>query len=91
MDKTISFGQALAHCAGTTSYWVGIIIVLLVIAAAITIVWRVQRKYEVNPYAKVIGAFVLAAALLVAILGRPANIAANTTQEQAARGVYIGY
>jgi len=93
MDKNISFGQALAHCAGTSSYWWGIIIVLIVAAALVAgvILYEKKKGVEVYPLVKIIGAFAIVVALAISILGRPANLAANTTQEQAARGVYIGY
>jgi formate-dependent nitrite reductase membrane component NrfD len=93
MDKNISFGQALHYCAGTSSYWWGIVIVLFIAAILVAAVIYYQNKkgVEVNPVAKVIGAFAIVVAIFIAVLGRPANIAANTTQEQAARGVYIGY
>jgi hypothetical protein len=93
MDKNISFGRALHYCASTSSYWSGIIIVLIVAAILVAgvIVYQNKKGVEVNPVAKVIGAFAVVVAIFIAVLGRPANIAANTTQEQAARGVYIGY
>jgi len=35
--------------------------------------------------------FVLMALLMTALMVRPSEVAANTTVEQAARGVFIGY
>jgi len=93
MDKNISFGQAMAHCAGTSSYWWGIAIVLIVSVILVVgvIIYQNKRGEEVYPLAKIIGGFAIVAAIFIAVFGRPANVAANTTQEQAARGVYIGY
>lgn len=93
MDKNISFGQALAHCAGTSSYWWGIIIVLIIAGILIggVIFYEKKKGVEVSQLGKIIGAFAIVVAIAIAVLGRPVNVAANTTQEQAARGVYIGY
>jgi hypothetical protein len=91
MDKNISLGQAFAHCASTDSYWIWIIIAVVVSITAGMILTRANSKSEVNPMVKMLVYFAIAALILCSIFVRPCTIAANTTQEQAARGVYIGY
>lgn len=91
MDKNISLGWAFAHCATTGSYWLWIIIAVLASIAAAVILTRANNKSEVNPMVKMLVYFAIAVAILCSIFVRPCNVAANTTEEQAARGVYIGY
>lgn len=87
----ISFGAAFAHVAASFSYWAWVIVAGL---AAGVIIYRMVRNYRTSQEwtagHSVILFFVMAL-LLFTILYRPTEVAANTTNEQAARGVYIGY
>lgn len=91
MDKTISLGQAFAHCAGTGSYWLWIVIVVIASAITAFLLTRANDKTEVNPMVKMVIYFAIAAAILCSIFVRPCSVAANTSVEAAARGNYLGY
>ena len=89
MDN-ISILEAFKHCASTGSYWIWLVIgVVIFIGGSIGL----KKSYDKEGWStgKNYILFALIALLLSSILARPADIAANTTKEQAARGVYIGY
>lgn len=90
MNKTISLGKAFAHCASTGSYWawLGVALLIVIIGAII-----IKKSLKTSDWSTghIIGIFGLLVILLLAIFLRPEDIAANTTEEQAARGVFIGY
>ena len=87
----ISLGEAFAHCAKSTSYWVWLVIAFLVfVGVAFTCI----KKYQAGDLeGKEVVKFILVpfVAFVFALLFRPTEVANNTTKEQAARGVYIGY
>ena len=87
MNKTISLSQAFAHFAGTGSYWLWIAIAL--VFAVALVIWMIKSDFGDggNIAAIVVIAFLLA----VAVCYRPFEVKENTSQEQAARGVYLGY
>jgi hypothetical protein len=85
----ISFGQAWGHAATAGGYWVGVILALLLCGAGGYFLKRNYNKTQNWSGGHSAIAVVILALLLVAILVPPASIAANTTVEQAARGVYI--
>ena len=90
MNENISILEAFKHCASTGSYWLWIAIaVVIFIGGGIGL----KKSYDKEGWStgKNFVLFVLIALLLSSILATPADIAANTTKEQAARGVYIGY
>jgi len=91
MEKTISLGQAFAHCASTGSYWLWIVIALVASILTAVILTRANNKSEVNPMVKMAIYFAIAAAILCSIFVRPCSVAANTSVEAAARGNYLGY
>lgn len=85
----ISFGQAFSYCSTLTGYWVWVIIA---VAAAIGIGIYLYKNYQKTQEwsgGKGVILMVCLALILCSILIPPANVAANTTVEQAARGVYI--
>lgn len=90
MDN-ISLGQAFAHVSQSTSYWVWLIIAsCLSIGVFVVLIKKYKNgDLEGKDVAK-FGAIALVI-FLFALLMRPCEVAANTTKEQAARGVYIGY
>jgi hypothetical protein len=90
MNENISILEAFKHCASTGSYWLWLAIsVVIFIGGSIGL----KKAYDKEGWStlKSFVLFVLLGVLLSGILARPADIAANTTKEQAARGVYIGY
>lgn len=88
MNKTISLSHAFSHCASTGSYWLWIGICFLLVAGSFIFI-SVNKKLEQKAkYAFVIIPVIL---LFISIFLRPVEVAANTTEDQAARGVYIGY
>lgn len=87
-DDYITWGQAFNHVAHSFSYWFFIAVTVLAVAAYIIIVSKSDDGWNQG---RVLVLFVLLALFLMALLMRPSEVAANTTVEQAARGVYIGY
>lgn len=85
----IPFSQAFAHvAAGGFSFWGWVI--LAVIIAALAIYAYVINAREGNPYSPLyLGLAILVLGL--AFFYRAGEVSVNTTPEQAARGVYIGY
>jgi purine-cytosine permease-like protein len=90
MNENITLGQAFSHCFGTTSYWIYLIIGIIIFLVGILGLKKSYDKQGWSPEKSLV-LFLLLGILLTAILLRPTDIAANTTKEQAAKGVYIGY
>lgn len=89
--ENITLGQAFGHVAQSTSYWVWLIIASLLLAG---VVYKLIKGYASGDFDGRQVAFYGIIALAIwafALLMRPCEVAANTTKEQAARGVYIGY
>lgn len=88
-EQTISFGQAWSHAFTLTSYKVTL--VLAGVAAGLGVFWiyKDYSKRQTTTIVHIIVGFIALAILLAALLYAPAEMAANTTVEQAARGVYI--
>lgn len=84
----VGLSAAFAHCATLTSYWVWGIIVTLIVAFAI---YFMIKNYQKTGSFSALLMFVLLAALLFVWFYRPSELAWNTTVEQAARGVWIGF
>lgn len=80
----ITFSQAWGHVAGFASYWVWLL--LSIIPAVIYIFYVIVNK---DAELKLPILFVVLAIFLFGLLYAPAECAANTTIEQAARGVFI--
>lgn len=91
-SKNISLGQAWTHVATVNSgsywFWLSIATVVL-IGAAIGIIKYLQTGTFTLGVAGI--AFAALFFFFAALLMRPAEVAANTSVDQAARGVYIGY
>lgn len=92
MEDNITFLEALKYCATTTSYliWVGIGIAVL-IAGLIVNKKALGPTHGWNRGPKMYIMIACILFLILTIIYRPSEISANTTKEQAARGVYIGY
>ena len=89
-SDNISFGRALQHCFSTGSYITWLVICGVIFTGGLVYLVKETKKKGWTVGKQVI-LFVLAAILLTSFLYRPAEVAANTTNEQADRGVYIGY
>ena len=87
----ISLGEAFAHCAQSTSYWVWLLISLAFLGTAVFVCIKKYQNGDLEGKEVVKFILIPLAAFLFALLMRPTEVAANTTKEQAARGVYIGY
>lgn len=85
-DDYISWGQAFDHVSKSFSYW---LFILLAAAPMVYYVWSVV-KGKVETFSLPL-MFVFLVLIALAIFMRPSEVAANTTVEQAARGVFIGY
>jgi len=79
---------AFSHCFGLTSYLVWGFLITGVVGLAI---FQMIKNYQKTGNFSQILLFFLIAALLFAWLYRPSEIAWNTTVEQAAKGVWIGF
>ena len=90
MNENISILEAFKHCADTGSYWLWLAIAIIITIGGCI---GLKKSYDKDGWStgKNFALFVIVALLLFAILYRPAEIAANTTKEQAARDVFIGY
>lgn len=84
----ISWGEAFNHVSKSFSYWLWIIISGGAVGTYVFIVSKSKDGWNAG---KTVILFVLLALLLTSIMVRPSEVAANTTVEQAARGVFIGY
>ena len=87
----ITVGQAFNHVSLSFSYWIWIIPAML---GLIIGGYKLIKGYSDGEIeGKTVGfyGFVLVALNLCAWLIRPCDVAANTTVEQAARGVFIGF
>ncbi len=80
----ITFSQAWGHVAGFASYWVWLALSALPLIGYI--IYLIKDK---NSELKLPVLFVVLAIFLFFLLYDPAECAANTTIEQAARGVFI--
>jgi hypothetical protein len=89
-SKNITIGQAFKHCASSISYWVWIAAAVAVAGAG----WYgVVKSIQASGFSIGIGllAFAVTMLLMLAIFMRPSEVAANTSVDQAAKGIYIGY
>lgn len=92
MDKYISFGEAWKYCASFASYWIWIGAFILALFVGLYVIERMATKANKSmDTVKLVWAIAFILLTLGAASKNPANVAANTTQEQAARGVYIGF
>lgn len=85
--KTITWGQAFQHCLHTGSYATFFIIGIIAVIAAI--VYGLKRAPTWKETVIAIGIALLFAFL--ATFMRPSEVAANTSQDNAAKGIYLGY
>lgn len=90
-SDNITFGQAFSHCASTLSYWLWLIPLGIVMLTGWYFTWRAYSNDQEWTTGKTLICFGLFALFMVSLFMMPAEIAANTTVEQAARGVFIGY
>ena len=89
--ENISFATAWAYCFGTTSYVLWLIVATIISAG---IIYALVRKYNKEQDWSTGNSLLLFVALVIftaALLVRPGEIAANTTQEQFNKGIIIGY
>ena len=89
MNNEITLSQAFHYCFGQTSYVVSLI-VFSIVGIGILIFGIARYKKTGSAVWAVAGLAVGVIMVLAALLGRPVEVKANTTPEQAARGVYIG-
>lgn len=92
MDQTISFGEALAYCASFSSYWIWIGAFVVALVAGLIIIEKMAMKANKSmDTIKLVWVIIMGVIVLYLAFKNPANVAQNTTKEQAARGVYIGF
>lgn len=92
MPEYISFGEAWRYVSSFPSYWIWIGAFIVVLIAGLIAIEKLAIKMnrELNTV-KLVWVIVFAFLIMGAIFKNPTNIAQNTTKEQAARGVYIGW
>ncbi len=84
----VGLPAAFAHCAESVGYWVwGIIATSAVGFGA----WMMKKAYDKDGTFSPVLLFAMAVVLLLAWCYRPSELAWNTTVEQAAKGIWIGY
>lgn len=91
-QEYISTWEAFLYCLTTTSYVVWLAIGFLVLIAGIVAIRTVLNDgtgWGAGNRILVMGLCILF--FILTLIVRPSEISANTTKEQAARGVYIGY
>lgn len=82
--------MAWNHVAGTSSYWIGIICVLVVASQIQFIIYKVEKKANKDlSTVKLVFAVISAFALFFAALYEPSTIAANTNYAMAAKNIWI--
>ena len=84
----VGLSAAFGHCAQSASYWVWGLIVTAGIGFG---AYEMKKAYDRDGSFSPALAFAGAALLLFVWCYRPSELAWNTTVEQAARGVWIGY
>lgn len=87
--QPIGFSAGFAHCVHTGSYWLWLFFAVVISAILLYQVFfsKTEKTDVVKGVLIVVSAFIL----FIAIFMRPAEVGANTSKDQAARGVYIGY
>jgi len=84
----VGMSVAISHCAESAAYWIfGILVTLAGLFGA----YKMKKLYDKDGTFSPLLAFGILAAILFVWLYRPSEIAWNTTVEQAARNVWIGY
>jgi hypothetical protein len=87
----VPWGDAWLHVAHSFSYWLFTIITFLVLVV-VTYKSIVEYKSgDLESESLALRMIIVIAAFAFALLFRPCEVAVNTTVEQAARGVWLGY
>lgn len=87
----ITWGTALGYCMTTASYWIFLVLGVVAFVAALYLSIKKYRNADWDGMKATLvtaGGFVI---FCCCFFIRPSEIAANTTVEQFARGVVIGY
>lgn len=84
----ITWGTAFNHVAQSFGYWLWVFIAFTAVVVYVGLITKSKDGWNQS---RVLVLFLFLALLMFAIMYLPSEIAANTTVEQAARGVYIGY
>lgn len=89
-NDNISFGHAFRYCTSLFWYWFWVVIAVVLGGGGIYFgLWRNYQKKQDWSGGHSVVLFIIVALIFAAFLATPASVAANTTVEQAARGVYI--
>lgn len=89
--KSITLGQAFAHCASTGSYWLWIAITLVLVVGTAIGMFLYAKKTEINPYVKLALIFAMVASLFCCVFIRPCSVAVSTSVTMAAKNHWLGY
>lgn len=87
----VGLAAAFAHCASTVSYWVSGVAITLAVSVLGFFTWRRYKREGLPAMAFGLIGLVILFGLFLAWGYRPSELAWNTTVEQAARGVWVGY
>jgi hypothetical protein len=90
-SDNITWGQAFNHVSHSFTYWLFVIItgLFLLLVTLGSVIQYKKGEIDGSAFAKRV--FVALVIFAFAFFMRPCEVAANTTVEQAARGVWIGY
>lgn len=89
-EDFITWGQAFQHVSHSFGYWLFVVTTTLLLAFVIAAVIKANKQGQDGANLSVF-VFIALVLCLCAWFIRPSEIAANTTVEQAARGIFIGY
>lgn len=85
--KNITWGQAFEHCIHTGSYATFLLIGIIVFIFAIVYALKWAPTWKEGVIAIGVALFFFFLCLFM----RPSEVAANTSVDNAAKGVYLGY
>jgi len=92
MNENISLGEAFRYCASFPSYWIWIGAFIVALICGLIAIEKVAVKEDKDlDGVKLFWVVIFILLLAGAIFKNPTNVRENTTKEQAARGVYIGF
>jgi hypothetical protein len=92
-SKPISLALAFHHCASTSSYWIWLAVVLAIcLGGWVAILVSAKKKPEWDPNTvMLVWGVACLFAIAIAVFARPCDVAANTSVNMAAKGLWLGY
>ena len=88
METHITFNEAFKYCITQPTYWIWLALAIFFGSLGISALRKTRIYWSLGHNFLL---FVIIAIMTAAIFYRPIQVSANTTKEQAQKGVYIGY